>query len=143
MTRARFKHWTTQEVRWGDMDALGHVNNSAYFVYCESGRMAFFGDLGMVEHTGGGARGPALATANLEFKQQVRHPATLDIGLAVERIGGSSFTLIYGLFRAGEDEVVAQGQSVVVWVDYAAGRSEALPDALRDALGAYQAGSPS
>ncbi len=142
MTRARFKHWTIQEVRWGDMDALGHVNNSAYFVFCESARMAFFGDLDMVEHTDGGARGPALATAGLEFKQQVHHPATLDVGLAVERIGRSSFTLAYGLFRRGEDEVVAVGQSVVVWVAYAAGRSEPLPEVLTDALAAYQAGSP-
>lgn len=142
MTRARFKQWITQEVRWGDMDALGHVNNSSYFVYCESARMALFGDLDMVKHTDDGARGPALATAGLEFKQQVHHPATLEVGLAVERIGRSSFTLIYGLFRAGQDEVVAMGQSVVVWVDYAAGRSEPLPDSLRDALGAYLAEGP-
>ena len=137
MSRARFTHWTPQEVRWGDMDALGHVNNSAYFVYCESARMAFFGVLNMAKHTHDGARGPALATAGLEFKQQVHHPASLEIGLAVERIGRSSFTLVYGLFRAGEAEVVAQGQSVVVWVDYAAGRSEPLPEMLSEALGAY------
>ena len=85
----------------------------------------------------GGKLGPALVTATCNFHQQVRHPATLDVGLAVSRIGGKSFTLDYGLFRRGEDAPVADGSSVVVWTDYGAGRALPLPDALRTALEDY------
>lgn len=136
--KARYRLWVTQQVRWGDMDALGHVNNANYFVYCESARMEFFAQLGLEALTQDGALGPALVTATCNFKQQVRHPATLEVGLTVARIGGTSFTLEYGLFQ-GED-LVADGSSVVVWVDYGAGQSLPLPDALRASLTEYQPG---
>jgi len=131
--REAYGFWEQVAVRWGDMDALGHVNNACYFTYCESGRMALFARLGLEELAPPG-EGPALVTASCDFMQQVRHPATLDVGVRVERVGGKSFTLAYGLFRAGEDDPVAEGSSVVVWVDFAAGASRPLPDALRAAL---------
>jgi acyl-CoA thioester hydrolase len=137
MSREGFRHWIVQEVRWGDMDALQHVNNAAYFTYCESVRMSFFHALELERFMDGGKLGPALVTATCNFKQQVRHPATLDVGLVVARIGGKSFTLDYGLFRAGEDEPVADGTSVVVWTDYAGGRALPIPDDLRGALEGY------
>lgn len=37
-----FRHRETLAVRWGDMDAMGHVNNAAFFTYCESARMSYF-----------------------------------------------------------------------------------------------------
>ncbi|RMG17551.1 MAG: acyl-CoA thioesterase [Planctomycetota bacterium] len=121
-------------MRWGDMDALGHVNNVAYFVYCESARMAFFAALELESYSEGGRQGPALVSASCTFRQQVRHPATLEVGVRVARIGGRSFTLDYGLYRRGEEEPVAEGSSVVVWIDYAAGKALPLPTKLRSAL---------
>ena len=135
-TRARFRHFVDEQVRWGDMDALGHVNNATYFVYCESARMSFFEAIELEALTSGGTLGPALVTATCNFKKQVKHPATLDIGLVVSRIGGKSFTLEYGIFE-GETQV-ADGSSVVVWVNYAEGSSQSLPDTLRAALAPYQ-----
>jgi acyl-CoA thioester hydrolase len=132
--RDGFSHWIQETVRWGDMDALGHVNNAVYFVYCESARMAFFESTDLRSHTQGGRFGPALATATCNFRQQVHHPATLDVGLQVGRVGTKSFTLEYGLFRRGEDQPVADGSSVVVWVDYESGSSAPLPEALKQAL---------
>jgi acyl-CoA thioester hydrolase len=136
VTRERYRLWITQEVRWGDLDALGHVNNANYFVYCESVRMEFFTRIDLKALTEGGALGPALVTATCNFKKQVHHPATLEVGLTVARIGGKSFTLEYGLFSG--DELVADGSSVVVWADYEKGQSLALPDALRETLAAWQ-----
>jgi acyl-CoA thioester hydrolase len=133
-TRDRFRRWVQLEVRWADMDALGHVNNAAYFTYCESARMDLFAALGLEAMTEGGAHGPALVTAGCTFRRQVHHPATLDVGVVVARVGGKSFTLDYGLFRVGEDAPVAEGTSVVVWTDYEAGAALPLPEALRQAL---------
>ncbi len=133
-TRDHFPHFIQEQVRWGDMDALGHVNNATYFVYCESVRMSFFRAIDLEALTAGGTHGPALVTATCNFKRQVKHPATLDIGLVVSRIGGKSFTLGYGIFEG--EHLVADGSSVVVWVNYAEGTSQPLPDALRTALSA-------
>jgi acyl-CoA thioester hydrolase len=135
-TRDRFPHFIQEQVRWGDMDALGHVNNATYFVYCESARMSFFKAIDLEALTAGGSLGPALVTATCNFKQQVKHPATLDIGLVVSRIGGKSFTLEYGLFEG--ERLVADGSSVVVWVNYAEGSSQALPEPLRTSLTTFQ-----
>jgi len=132
--RDGFSHWVQETVRWGDMDAMGHVNNAVYFVYCESARISFFKAVDLRRHNQDGRFGPALATAACNFRQQVHHPATLDVGLKVAKVGTKSFTLEYAMFRSGEDQPVADGSSVVVWVDYEAGTSAPLPDALKQAL---------
>lgn len=138
---------TRIQVRWGDMDALGHVNNAVYFTYCETARMAWWEGLtslgGLeVEAAPGQRVGPGLVSASLDFKRQVRAPAEVDVGLRVTRIGGKSFGCAYGLYLVGGDGgPVATGASVMVWMDYAAhgGRGQALPlpEPLRRALAAY------
>ncbi len=137
IARESFRHIVRQQVRWADMDVLGHVNNAVYFTWCESARLSLFDALGMEAMTDGWKRGPALVTATCDFRKQVRHPADIDVAVGVRRIGGKSFTLEYALFRAETDEVVATGSSVVVWVDYAAEASQPLPDALRTGLEGY------
>jgi acyl-CoA thioester hydrolase len=123
------------DVRWGDMDAFGHVNNTAYFVYCESARIAFFEHVDLESYAEEGKQlGPALATASCAFRQQVHYPAKLEVDVGCSRVGGSSFTLTYRLRRAGQEDVVAEGESVVVWTDYAIGRSTPLPADLRSLL---------
>ena len=132
--RASFPHWTPQEVRWGDMDAMGHVNNAAYFTYCESARIAFFRSLGLDDVSASSRHGPAVVSATLDFRHQVHFPASLEVGTRVSKTGRTSFTLEYAIFRTGTDEVVAQGSSVVVWVDYRAGASRPLPEEIKAAV---------
>lgn len=129
--RSDFEIWEPQQVRWGDMDAFGHVNNTTYFTYCESARMRYFRAAGLGELRAAPPVGPAAVNANCNFLRQLHAPDELDVGVRVREIGRSSFTFEYGIFRRGEDQLVAYGSSVVVWVDYAAGRSVALPESLR------------
>ncbi len=131
--RSDYKVWEKVLVRWGDMDALGHVNNARFFTYCESARIRYFAavELGELEAE---RTGPSVVTATCNFPRQVRHPATLEVGVRATRVGNSSFTLEYGIFPEGEDDPVADGSSVVVWTDYRAGRSVPLPDTLRATL---------
>ena len=136
-TRDRFSFWTEVEVRWGDMDAMGHVNNTVYFTYMESARIDFLGRLGRVQvrgRAGGAQQGPTLVATACDFVRQVVFPTTLDIGLAVEAIGRSSFRIRYGMFRKETDELMATGQSTNAWLDYATNRSIDLPTELRAAL---------
>jgi acyl-CoA thioester hydrolase len=145
--RSDFRFFTRVQVRWGDMDAFGHVNNAVFFTYCESARIAFFAAVdidGLAAAAGPGQRlGPGLVSASLDFRRQVHYPAEVDVGLRVGRIGGKSYPLEYALFVA--DDVVAEGTSVVVWVDYAArggaGEALALPDTLRGRLEGFRRGN--
>ncbi len=138
ITRDQFTYWKSIEVRWGDMDSVGHVNNTVYFVYLESARVELLRKLGASRQQRNDHQGPALVSTSCDFKRQVVYPATLDVGARVEAIGRRSFRMSYGLFLSGTDQVVATASSVNAWTDYAAQRAVELPDDLRAALAAYQ-----
>jgi acyl-CoA thioester hydrolase len=133
-TPARAPHVERLQVRWGDMDIMGHLNNAVYFTFCESGRMGYFQAVHMPDHFAGGRFGPALAAANLNFRRQVRWPAEVDVLTRVVRLGRSSFEMEYTLQLAAGAERVADGRGVIVWVDYRTGRPQPLPDALVAAI---------
>jgi acyl-CoA thioester hydrolase len=136
--RAKARHVEPIAVRWGDIDSMGHVNNAKYFTYCESARMSYFAAVRMNDHRGDERHGPALAAANLNFRQQVRYPADLEVATRVSEIGRSSFKMEYELFYRGTDDRVADGTGVVVWVDYGTGRSTPLPDSLKEEIRRFE-----
>lgn len=114
-----------------DLDALGHVNNAVYFSYFEQARIGY------------GLR--LLGTATLRMLPFIVAEATatylkpayygdeLEAGVRVVNIGTKSFVMEYGLWRR-DGETVARGRTVQVWYDYAAGRSQPVPDAFRAAV---------
>jgi len=104
VTRDDFPYWMEIEVRWGDMDPQGHVNNAVYFTYCESARISLVGEIGIRGRTAG-PHGPVLVSTSCDFKREVVYPATLDIGVRVEEIEdpvmqGEVWLLTVGLARA-------------------------------------------
>ena len=125
-------------VRFRDLDVFGHVNNAVYFTYIESARVEFVRKIGFKGKLAGATEGPALVSTSCDFKRQVVYPATLDVGLRVERVGRRSFEMSYGIFVQGADQAVATGRSVNAWVEYAAERAVELPDWFRAALAEYQ-----
>lgn len=132
--RDRFRLWEPIEVRWSDMDAMGHVNNATYFTYFEAARLRYFETVGLWTMGGGPKEGPALVSATANFRAQVHYPASLEVGARVARIGSKSFTFEHAIVRKGSDEIVADGQTVTAWVDYGAGKAIPVPDALREAI---------
>jgi acyl-CoA thioester hydrolase len=133
MRREDFNVWITVPVRWGDMDAFGHVNNAAYFTYCESARIRYFEEIGISAARPHG-EGPAVVSASCNFHRQVRHPAILEVGARVTTIGNSSFTIAYGIYLEDLKDLVADGTSVAVWMDYVKERSKVLPEEHRRAI---------
>jgi acyl-CoA thioester hydrolase len=132
------RHIEPVTVRWGDMDSMGHVNNAKYFTYCESARMSYFAAIGMYDHREGDKHGPALAAAHLNFRAQVRYPADLDVLTRVSEIGRSSFRMEYEIVQRDSRERVADGHGIIVWVDYATGRSTPMPESLKQAIRQYE-----
>ncbi len=121
-------------VRWGDMDAMGHVNNTVYFQYCETARIAFFEALDLWKFRTNDSEGPGLVAANLNFRRQMRYPGAVSITTHATKVGERSFTLSYLLANAADGSVVADGDSVVVWVDYKLEKAIRLPEALVQAI---------
>ena len=142
MNETRPGHVQPISVQWGDMDSMGHVNNARYFTWCESARMSYFAAVHMYDHRGEGEKhGPALAAAHLNFRQQVRYPAELDVITRVSEIGRSSFRMEYEIVYRGTETLgqrLADGHGVIVWVDYGTGRSIPLPESLKQEIRRYE-----
>jgi acyl-CoA thioester hydrolase len=141
MNEERRGHVEPISVRWADMDSMGHVNNAKYFTYCESARMSYFAAVHMYDHREGEKHGPALAAAHLNFRQQVRYPAELEVLTRVSEIGRSSFRMDYEIVYRGTEvlgQPVADGHGVIVWIDYGTGRSIPLPESLKQEIRRFE-----
>ena len=129
--------WTTEvtlDVAWGEMDALGHVNNIRYIAWAETARIALFRKLGMATLPGDPA-GPILARIECDYLEPVEYPARVTVGIRAGRVGNSSITLEHEIWRTGAPErVVARGKAVVVLINYATQEKVRVPDAVRVAL---------
>lgn len=117
-----------QQIRWGDLDALGHVNNTVFFQFCESARIAYFHAIGLEQLKTQPTDGPGLVTGSLNFRRQLHYPGRVTVSARALRIGTKSYTLAYVIRDVESGEIAADGESVCVWVDYAAGRAMPLPD---------------
>lgn len=129
--------WTTEvtlDVAWGEMDALGHVNNVRYIAWAETARIALFRQLGMATLPGDPV-GPILARIECDYLEPVEYPARVTVGIRAEGVGNSSITLEHEIWHAGAPaRVVARGRAVVVLINYATQEKIRVPEAVRVAL---------
>jgi acyl-CoA thioester hydrolase len=119
-------------VRWSDMDAFGHVNNSKFFSYFETARIAWWDSsltLALDES------GPVLINASCTFLKPIIYPETILVEVSVGEPGRSSHECYYRVTSKKNPSVLyAEGATKVVWVDRRSGKSVALPEALKNLL---------
>jgi acyl-CoA thioester hydrolase len=124
------------EVRSTDIDGDGIVNNAIFYQYCEQSRLEHLRTLG-VNAPPKGDRPYARRFTIVETRCRYLAPAAFRDVLAVEtrttNVGRSSFTLAYRVLRDEDGALLAEGESVQVWLGED-GRSTPLPDAIRAAL---------
>jgi len=119
------KSQSKQYVRWGDLDAFGHVNNATYLVYAQEARYAWSKMLEMV-----------VARAEVDFIAPIyTGDIYLDIEIWVHSIGNSSFGLTYEMKNG--DELVARIKTVQVTVSMDTKKSRPINDAEREFLTKY------
>lgn len=133
--RSAFSWLKPLDVRWGDMDALGHINNAKYFVYAESARIAFFDEIFKDDEAFMNGQGPILAATSCTFHEQVHYPAALEVGIACASMGNRSLELACPVFLQGQDEAAADVRATIVWFDYSQQQAIAVPQRLRDYWG--------
>jgi acyl-CoA thioester hydrolase len=132
--RATYRHWHAIQTRWGDNDAYGHVNNTIHYQWFDTVVNGWLIDHGLLDIEHGNPIGLVVETG-CRYALSLAYPQTVDVGLALERLGGSSVTYRLGVFAQGSDEVAAQGHFTHVYVDRNSRRPVALPDDWREALG--------
>eukprot|EP01104_Vermistella_antarctica_P018114 TRINITY_DN6609_c0_g1_i1.p1 TRINITY_DN6609_c0_g1~~TRINITY_DN6609_c0_g1_i1.p1 ORF type:complete len:247 (+),score=1.32 TRINITY_DN6609_c0_g1_i1:392-1132(+) len=128
------------DVRWGDMDAFQHVNNIKYFQYFESVRIEYFQrlvDSGLMTISeqkaflDGSGIGPILASTSCRYKQPVTFPDRLIVGTRATDISKDRFKMDYRVVSHKTQKVVADGDALVVIVDYGTGRPVEIPSSVR------------
>jgi acyl-CoA thioester hydrolase len=142
LQRSHFRHLVPVTLHWGDMDALGHVNNAVYFRYVETGRISYFDEVSDRDPAIWGGTGPILASIECTFRAQLRHPAEIEVATRTTRLGGKSLTLQAAVFVKGADAPVATSSAVVVWFDYGAQATVAIPGGIRERITALEAVPP-
>ena len=117
-------------IRWGDMDAMGHVNNTAYFRYMESVRIECLYRVGGQPDPRG--EGPVIVNAFCNFIKQLEYPGDVLAKHYVTNPGRSSFDTYITLERTDAPGVIcASGGAKTVWIDFERQKSVPLPDAVR------------
>lgn len=126
-------HTMQVPIRWGDMDAMGHVNNTVYFRYLETARLDWFRVIGCQVNPQG--EGPLIVNAFCNFHKQLEYPGDAVVSMYVSDPGRSSFESWATIGRADDPGVVyASGGATTVWVDFPKQKSAPLPDWFRALL---------
>lgn len=126
-----------EEVRFRDLDALGHVNNAVYLTYFEHARVGYFQHLGLVGEPGR-EWFFILAEARCTYRYPARLGDRLRIATGVTDMGRSSFRMGYLITRTADGRVVATGETVQVAYDYVAARPVPVPADVRRRIAQWE-----
>lgn len=126
-----------QTVAWGDMDALGHINNVRYYDYAQEARIVYMNqvlpdDLYTV-----------IVSTSCQYMSEVKYPDVLQVGVRIKKLGNTSITHEIVFFSETQGKIVATGESVVVVMNKATGQKQAITQTLKDNIDKLQSGSKS
>jgi acyl-CoA thioester hydrolase len=119
-------------LRWRDLDAFNHVNNSNFLTYLEEARIRWFASWGgeWVSET----MAPLLAAVQLNYRMPIPYPSDVVVELFTDRLGTSSVTIGHRIMSEDGATLYCDGHVVVVWIERASGRPIPLPQAVRTAM---------
>jgi acyl-CoA thioester hydrolase len=131
MTDRKLVHVERIALRWGDMDAMGHVNNTVYFRFMEQARIGWFEAL-VPRDEAWSTIGIVIANASCNFKRPINYPGTVEVRLLAGPPGGSSVPTFYELLV--EKDLCADGAATVVFIDMQAQKPVRMPERIRSLL---------
>ena len=129
-TDLKLVHEMRIPIRWGDLDAMGHVNNTVYFRYFETLRIDWLRKLRSEPNPAG--VGPVMANGFCNFRRQIEFPGEILARHFVAKPGTKSIDTFFTLAMVDTPDVIAaDGGATLVWVDFPSQRTVPLPDDLR------------
>lgn len=139
MQEIHFKHQFPIQIRFADIDKLGHVNNAIYHSYFELARVAYFDEI-VGERVDWQRQGMILANANVNFKIPVRLGDQLTCYTKVSKVGNKSFELSNKLVitKDKEEHIAATATYVIVCMNYDTQQTIAVPESWKAAINSYE-----
>ncbi len=134
------KHKTSIQIRFKDIDKLGHVNNANHFTYFELARIQYFNDV-VGRNIDWDNDGMILANAKIDYKLPIYLQDQVFVYTYCTNIGTKSFELSYDIVRIarnGTEEVLATGSTVLVCFDYSKNQTVPVPEDWKQKMKTYE-----
>ena len=135
-SRDQFNFFLPIQTRWADNDLYGHVNNVTYYSYFDTAANSL-----LIQKAGFDIHQSPLiglvVDSACSFFQELSFPETIEVGVAIQRIGHSSLSYCLSIFKQGQCQASAQGHFVHVFVDRHSRKSMPIPAAMRTALAPF------
>jgi acyl-CoA thioester hydrolase len=122
------------QVAWGEMDAMGHVNNTVYFGYFESARIAYFERVGFLAAMRETGVGPILASTRCRFRIPLTYPDRVLVGASASDLEDDRFVMRYRVVSEAKGAIAAEGDGLIVSYDYRNERKAPLPREVRERI---------
>jgi acyl-CoA thioester hydrolase len=137
MTDFRFYH--PLEIRYGDLDPQGHVNNAKYLTYFEQARVYYLIQLGLFSRDQSFMDvGVIVADIHITYQTPARYDDNIKIGVRTSKIGNKSMTLEQCVVNAETGEVLAEGTVILVTFDYREHKTISVPDEWREKISSFE-----
>lgn len=130
-------HETFIQTRYCESDALGHINSVSFFIYIEEARVKFLTDSNIVNDVN--EEWPfILASSKCDYKKQVYINEKLKVRTVVSHIGNTSFSLKHLIYRDDSEELLAVGESIIVYYDFNKESNIPIKNKLQNKLKVYK-----
>ena len=127
------------EVRYGDLDPQGHVNNAKHLTYFEQARIQYMIELGLFAQDQSFMKiGVILADVHITYHEPVYFGQNIKVGVHVAKMGNKSMTWEQNIVDAPSGREIARGQVVVVAYDYEAAKTISIPPKWREKITAFE-----
>ena len=137
MTQFRFYH--PIEVRYGDLDPQGHVNNAKHLTYFEQARIAYWIQLGLFTKDQSFMDiGVILADVHLTYLEPIYYGQNIKVGVHIAKLGNKSMTWLQNVVDADTGKELAKGDVIMVSYDYRAEKSISIPQEWREKISGFE-----
>ncbi len=125
-------------VRYGDLDAQGHVNNATYLTYLEHARVGYMQALGLWDGRSFLDIGIVIAEIRITYKAPILLGQKVRVGVRITRMGNKSFTMSYRVEDTDNGRPLAEAESVQVAYDYRNGATMPIPPSWRQIVATFE-----
>jgi len=136
---AEYRFFHPVEVRYGDLDPQGHVNNAAHLTYFEQARVQYLIDLGLFSRDQSFMDiGVIVADIHITYLAPIRFGQEIEVGVRTVKMGNKSMTIEQNIVDAATGGELANGEVVMVTFDYRAQKTIPIPDAWRERITKFE-----
>lgn len=129
-----------EDVAWGDMDSFAHVSNIVYFRYFQNARVEYMTRIGWFAAMQSVGLGPIVKSTTGTFRKPLKYPDRLLIGAKVTKVDADRVTFSHLIVSTAHDAAAADGEAVIVCLDYRSGAKAALPADVRAKIAELEGG---